>query len=321
MNMGFNKSIGSGRSLAISPFSSNTIDIFPNTQLFPLACCTAQTPTQRPPQILFSIWPPSQRTHNAVINRLIETLSTQSVLSKRYDTLSHEEASKATKNIEEEAFAAAGALASNEETMASRCYRCTLRRSAWNLAVSEPKKVIHCIKVGMALSFVSLFYYMRPLYKGVGGSVMWAVMIVVVAFEHIVGATLCKCVNRATITFLDGSLGIGVHWVASHLVSVSGCRVDKLFELAHYRVSTIAIGTSICITVTMFLCPAWAGEELHSLIIRNLEKLADSLDGCIVEYFKDDRIVDVTEEDKGQKLQGYKCVLNSKATEESMVHC
>ena len=28
---------------------------------------------------------------------------------------------------------------------------------------------------------------------------------------------------------------------------------------------------------------------------------------CIAEYFKDDRIVDVIEEDKGKKLQGYKC--------------
>jgi len=38
---------------------------------------------------------------------------------------------------------------------------------ARNIAVAEPKKVIHCLKVGMELSIVSLFYYMRPLYEGV----------------------------------------------------------------------------------------------------------------------------------------------------------
>lgn len=60
-------------------------------------------------------------------------------------------------------------------------------QKAWNLAVDDPRKVVHCLKVGMALSVVSLFYYMRPLYEGVGGNAMWAVMTVVVVFEHTVG--------------------------------------------------------------------------------------------------------------------------------------
>ncbi|KAK7283270.1 hypothetical protein RIF29_12682 [Crotalaria pallida] len=62
----------------------------------------------------FSIWPPTQRTRDAVISRLIETLSTPSVLSKRYGTLSSDEASAAARQIEDEAFAAASA-ASEED--------------------------------------------------------------------------------------------------------------------------------------------------------------------------------------------------------------
>ena len=58
--------------------------------------------------ISFSIWPPSQRTRDAVTNRLIETLSTPSVLSKRYGTMTAEEAAAAAKVIEDEAFSAAG---------------------------------------------------------------------------------------------------------------------------------------------------------------------------------------------------------------------
>lgn len=61
---------------------------------------------------------------------------------------------------------------------------------AWRIAVNEPKKVMHCVKVGLALSLVSLFYYMRPLYDGVGGNAMWAVMTVVVVFEYTVGRSL-----------------------------------------------------------------------------------------------------------------------------------
>ncbi|OIW14897.1 hypothetical protein TanjilG_30616 [Lupinus angustifolius] len=62
----------------------------------------------------FTIWPLSQRTRDAVINRLIETLSTPSILSKRYGTLSSEESSTVAVQIEDEAFAAASA-ASEED--------------------------------------------------------------------------------------------------------------------------------------------------------------------------------------------------------------
>ncbi|CAL5331852.1 hypothetical protein CsSME_00013069 [Camellia sinensis var. sinensis] len=240
---------------------------------------------------------------------------------------------------------------------------------AWNLGVSEPKKVIHCLKVGLALSLVSLFYYVRPLYDGVGGNAMWAVMTVVVVFEYTVGATLCKSINRATGTFLAGCLGIGVHWIATQsgakfepviagvfifiltstatfsrfipsfkarfdygamifiltfsLVSVSGYRVDRLFEMAHHRVATIVIGTAICILTSMIFCPVWAGKELHFLINRNMEKLADSLDGCVAEYFNDDGNAneqDSTKKDSGKMLRGYECALNSKASEETMAN-
>lgn len=63
-------------------------------------------------------------------------------------------------------------------------------KKAWHLGHNEPRKVIHCLKVGMALTVVSLFYYMRPLYEGVGGNAMWAVMTVVVVFENTVGKFL-----------------------------------------------------------------------------------------------------------------------------------
>ncbi|XP_077231081.1 MFP1 attachment factor 1-like [Tasmannia lanceolata] len=51
-----------------------------------------------------SIWPPTQRTRDAVIQRLIETLSTPSVLSKRYGSIPAEEALASARLIEEEAF-------------------------------------------------------------------------------------------------------------------------------------------------------------------------------------------------------------------------
>lgn len=71
--------------------------------------------TSDKPNISFSIWPPSQRTRDAVTNRLIETLSSPSVLSKRYGTLPEAEAAATAKVIEEEAFAAAGGTAGSDD--------------------------------------------------------------------------------------------------------------------------------------------------------------------------------------------------------------
>lgn len=68
------------------------------------------------------------------------------------------------------------------------------------------------------------------------------------------------------------------------LVSVSGYRVDELFEMAHHRISTIIIGTSLCIIISMLVCPIWAGQELYTLITRNMDKLTTSLDGkCFID--------------------------------------
>ncbi|KAK4728942.1 hypothetical protein R3W88_021930 [Solanum pinnatisectum] len=233
---------------------------------------------------------------------------------------------------------------------------------SWNIGKNEPRKVIHCLKVGIALSIVSLFYYMRPLYNGVGGTAMWAVMTVVVVFENTVGATLYKCLNRATGTFCAGFLAIGIHWIANQsgkrfepiimgasifilasaatftrfipavkarfdygtmifiltftLVSISGYRVENLLNMAHERVSTIIIGASLCVITSILIFPIWAGEELHKLVISNLEKLAESLDCCVAEFFSVSE--DTTTNTK--KMLAFKCVLNSKASEETMAN-
>ncbi|XP_056167994.1 MFP1 attachment factor 1-like [Syzygium oleosum] len=67
------------------------------------------------PNVAFSIWPPSQRTRDAVVARLIETLSAPSVLSKRYGTVPQDEAASAARAIEEEAFNAAGGAAAADD--------------------------------------------------------------------------------------------------------------------------------------------------------------------------------------------------------------
>ncbi|KQK15441.1 MFP1 attachment factor 1 [Brachypodium distachyon] len=54
-----------------------------------------------------SIWPPSQRTRDAVVRRVVQTLAAPSVLSQRYGALPEPEAERAAAAVEAEAFAAA----------------------------------------------------------------------------------------------------------------------------------------------------------------------------------------------------------------------
>ncbi|KAL9446247.1 hypothetical protein AB3S75_014004 [Citrus x aurantiifolia] len=65
--------------------------------------------------LTFRIWPPAQRTRDAVIARLIETLTTPSVLSKRYGAMPTDEADFTARFIENDAFSVADAAASAED--------------------------------------------------------------------------------------------------------------------------------------------------------------------------------------------------------------
>ncbi|KAL6527358.1 RNA polymerase III-inhibiting protein maf1 [Orobanche gracilis] len=105
---------------------TETPDQNPQTQDPPSSATTAMAETEpSPPQsettsttscalpekfsnLSFSIWPPSGRTRDAVRNRLIETLSSPSILSKKYGIVPQEIAVEAAKVIEEEAFEVAG---------------------------------------------------------------------------------------------------------------------------------------------------------------------------------------------------------------------
>ncbi|KAF5731524.1 putative Aluminum activated malate transporter family protein [Tripterygium wilfordii] len=69
------------------------------------------------------------------------------------------------------------------------------------------RKLLHSIKVGIALVLVSLLYLLDPLYEQVGENAMWAIMTVVVIFEFYAGALLSKGLNRGIGTVLGGGLG------------------------------------------------------------------------------------------------------------------
>lgn len=239
----------------------------------------------------------------------------------------------------------------------------SLCKMAWQLGADDPRRIFHSIKVGIALALVSLFYFMHPLFKSVGGMAVWAIMTVVVTFEFTAGATLSKGLNRILATLMGGILAVGVNYVADlaghraepiilgagvfllstsstfarffpkikarydygvlifiltfSFMAISGYRVDNLFQVAYTRLATIIIGCIICMLISLLICPIWAGEDLHKLITCNMEGLAESLEGCVTAYFKESMDED---SDNDTASMGYKCVLNSKASEESLAN-
>ncbi|KAG8371321.1 hypothetical protein BUALT_Bualt13G0075600 [Buddleja alternifolia] len=235
-------------------------------------------------------------------------------------------------------------------------------KDAKQLGKEDPRRIIHSLKVGLAITLVSLFYYFNFSYEGFGVSAMWAIMTVVVVFEFSVGATLGKGVNRGIATLLGGALGVGAHRLASlsggkagmyhsriigflsavvtfirffpklkarydyglliiiltfSLISVSGYRDDEVLQMAYIRLSTILIGGSATVFICIFICPVWAGKDLHNLIATNIENLGIFFEGFGCEYFE-------TKTDKDQEtnasMDGYKNVFNSKGTEEALVN-
>ncbi|TVU27969.1 hypothetical protein EJB05_19475, partial [Eragrostis curvula] len=87
--------------------------------------------------------------------------------------------------------------------------------TVWKIGADDPRKAMYGVKLGVALTLVSLFYYVRPMYDGVGGNAVWAIMTVVLAFEYTVGGTVSKGLNGTTGTMSAALLALGVHWVAS----------------------------------------------------------------------------------------------------------
>ena len=102
-------------------------------------------------------------------------------------------------------------------------------------------------------------------------------------------------------------------------ISISGLRAAEIIELAHKRLTTIVIGASTSLIINIFLCPVWAGEELHNSISLNMEKLASFLEGFGAAYFKISEAEVKSKDGTKQLLQGYKSVLNSKSLEENLV--
>ncbi|CAD6335938.1 unnamed protein product [Miscanthus lutarioriparius] len=244
-------------------------------------------------------------------------------------------------------------------------------RHAWSIGREDPRRAVHALKAGTALTLVSLLYILEPFFKGIGKNAMWAVMTVVVVLEFTAGATICKGLNRGLGTVLAGCLALLIEFVAAgtgkvlrafivgasvfiigfaatyvrffptikksydygvliflltfNLITVSSYRQQDVVSLTRDRLSTIAIGCAICLFMTLLVLPNWSGEDLHSSTVGKFEGLATSIEACVNEYFRDrdkgDNVLDNKQEEARASIQiGYRAVLDSKSSDETLAH-
>lgn len=81
-------------------------------------------------------------------------------------------------------------------------------RKIMKLGKDDPRRIIHSLKVGLALTLVSTLYYFKPFYDSFGVNTMWAVLTVVVVFEFSVGKastslSLVKIAYKCNSSYLN----------------------------------------------------------------------------------------------------------------------
>ncbi|XP_039688968.1 aluminum-activated malate transporter 14 isoform X4 [Medicago truncatula] len=173
-------------------------------------------------------------------------------------------------------------------------FPCLAWKTTWKVGYDDPRRVIHAFKVGLSLTLVSLLFLLEPLFKGIGENAIWAVMTVVVVFEFTAGATLCKGMNRGLGTLLAGLLSFLLDYVANE----SGQILQAVF-----------------IAFAVFII----GEDLRHSTAFKLEGLAKSIEACVGEYFNGE--IEVSGDIKScddSIYKGYKAVLDSKSTDETL---
>ncbi|KAI8545584.1 hypothetical protein RHMOL_Rhmol07G0050800 [Rhododendron molle] len=198
----------------------------------------------------------------------------------------------------------------------------------------DPRKVVHSVKVGMAVTVASMVYLLEPLFHGMGrNNSLWAVLTVILILEFTAGATFYKGINRGIGTLAALSFALLIEIVARHAGHI-GC--------------AISIGFSVFLTdllsykgITDF--PHHARNQILMNTLHVLEGMGESsrnftnkiilsirfplyimtrpknIAACVEEYFQVPDTKDASKSSKSTALEkSYEEIFQCNSTEESL---
>ncbi|VVB11735.1 unnamed protein product [Arabis nemorensis] len=137
-------------------------------------------------------------------------------------------------------------------------------------------------------------------------------------FVFVQAATVARFLPRVKARY---DYGVLIFILTFALISLSGFRDEEVLDLAQSRLSTIVIGGISCILISIFVCPVWAGQDLHSLLASNVDTLANFLQDFGNEYFEATEDGEIKE--AGMRIRNferYKSILDSKSDEEALAN-
>ncbi|PHT33335.1 hypothetical protein CQW23_25135 [Capsicum baccatum] len=178
---------------------------------------------------------------------------------------------------------------------------------------NDPRKIIFSLKMGFALSFVSLLiFWKKP--ADIAQFAIWAILTVLVMFEFTIAfiGTYLKLYP----TMAPYEYGYRVFILTYCILIVAGNRTRQYNVAIFTRLALIAVGAGICLVINISIYPIWAGEDLHRLVVKNFMDLATSLEGCINGYLS---CVEYDEATNDSDYNGYKSVIESSSREQTLL--